>query len=201
MDPFESPMMDSIDRTEEAVSRVPPLEDSADTEMEQDGATPAQIVDVSTPMDVRRASTNTLVAEQELVDKEDDESEEPTRDMEVYGLASGSNGRNCMSHEICGKKVMVGSVMRLKKCVVKNAFDEHEEAIACIMVEDGMETCRVGFAPRFLIGTKQMDNNLNKHIMVTELYADSSDSAKKRKSFRNVGVAGVVFLSEVNQIE
>ena len=176
-------MMDSSDRTEEAVSLVPPFDDSADTAMEQDGATPAQIVDDATSTDVRRVSTNVRVPEHLLIDEEENESEEPTRDMEVYGLASGSNGRNCMLHEICGKIVMVGSVMGLKKCVVKNAFDEHKEAITCIMVEDGMETCRVGFAPRFIIGTKQIDNNLNKHIMVTELYADSSDTAKKKKVF------------------
>jgi hypothetical protein len=157
------------------------------------------------PLSYRLAHINGRERPLVIKKDEDDETEEeeaPFRHMEIVGIKECGNGRTCAHHLYCGEQVVVGDIMRLQKCVV-DSYDlgTVEEAIACILIRGGSETCRVAFVPRVLMSMKMVKNNINKHIQVVEMFGSSRNSAKRRKDFLNCGMAGVVFLDEIPQTE
>lgn len=122
---------------------------------------------------------------------------EGKRDLEIVGLLSGTNGRTCCMHDICGSYVQVGDILRLKKCVVETRPDVVEDAIQCVRIVDGVESCKVAFIPRSHMHSKRVMENINGYIQVTDLYSSSSNAMKRRKSQQNRGIAGCVFLQSI----
>lgn len=116
-------------------------------------------------------------------------------DIEIVGLAHHSNGRSCTLHEVCGRHVMVGDVLRLVKTVV-TVNNIPEEGIVCVKVIDGVDSCKVGFVPRMMASLDRVQNHLNKFVVVKELYESSDNSYKRVKSHKNMGMACVALLDE-----
>jgi hypothetical protein len=141
-----------------------------------------------------------FVPERADEDEEDDE-EVPFSQFEIVGLYECNNGRSCIQHVCCGEEVVVGDILRLQKTLVETPDFQVEEAIACILVRAGEEKCRVGFVPRALHEWEPVLKHINKHAQVVELYRTSRNSAKRRKSHMNMGIAGCVFLDEIPQQE
>jgi hypothetical protein len=125
---------------------------------------------------------------------------EPFSEFEIYGLNSSSNGRCCEIHPNgCGREVLVGDFFHLKKCV---GIDYGlEEAVACVLIQIGRETCMVAFVPRALLDWEPFADHINKHAQIVELYQFSRNSQKRWKNHQNLGVAGCVFIDSIYQIE
>ena len=71
-------------------------------------------------------------------------------DGEIVGLTGSSNGRSCEQHTCCGSCVRVGDLLRIKVGVVQHGDGTVETVVKAILIQDGTETCTVGFAPRHI---------------------------------------------------
>jgi hypothetical protein len=131
---------------------------------------------------------------------EEDDDEDPISDFEIVGLIGTSNGRSCSEHTCCGSQVVVGDLFRLKKTLV-SVEEGIEEAICCVLVRRGRESCTVGFVPRALHGWRPMLEHINSHAQVVEMYVTSRNTQKRRKNHQNLGMAGCVFIDMINQGE
>jgi hypothetical protein len=80
-------------------------------------------------------------------------------------------------------------------------MDGLEEAICCVLVRRGRETCTVGFVPRALHHFQPIIDHINCHAQVVEMYATSRNTQKRRKNHLNVGMAGCVFMDNIPQDE
>jgi hypothetical protein len=119
-------------------------------------------------------------------------------DLEIVGLNSHSNGRYCSVHAVCGDHVRVGDVLRLVETVV--TVDGHlEDAVKLVKITDGGEGCTVAFIPRLQINLPIVRRNINKFCVVKELYKNSTNTYKRTKSHRHIGMAGVVLLNEIDR--
>jgi hypothetical protein len=178
---------DTANHTTEAVESVSPMEAVSPTD-DEDGDNKLVSVEES-PFAACYADED-----------EEDDPENPFSDFEIYGLNGSSNGRSCSSHACCGLQVKVGDIVRLKKTVV-DVETGVEEAIVCVLVRCGRETCSVGFIPRALHAWDPVVEHINRHAQVVEMYAVSRNTQKRRKNHMNCGVAGCMFLDQINQIE
>ena len=122
------------------------------------------------------------------------------RDLEIVGLHGSNNGRSCSVHGCCGEHVKVGDLLRLVKCVV-TINGVVEEAIKCVRIVDGSDSCSVAFVPRFLARTDMVVSNIGSFVQVLELYHESESAYKKKKSHSNKGMAACIFLSSIPQAE
>ena len=121
-------------------------------------------------------------------------------DLEIVGLKSATNGRSCCIHRCCGEEVKLGAILRLVKCTV--AVDGvAEEAVKCMLVNEGIDGCTVAFVPRVLAKLPLVKKQLNKFVVVTDLYDQSPNKYKRDKLFKNSGMAAVVTLDEEGQAE
>ncbi|KAJ3217253.1 hypothetical protein HDU67_008275 [Dinochytrium kinnereticum] len=66
-------------------------------------------------------------------------------------------------------------------------IEKDEIAVKAVSIENGMETCTVGFLPKFLLGYR--DLYVNKFAQVVELYEDDGNRSKREYGYRNGGVA------------
>jgi hypothetical protein len=131
----------------------------------------------------------------------DDEVQDPNEpigdiDLEIVGLASSTNGRSCQLHTVCGDSVEVGNVLRLVNTVVTIAGFP-EPAIKLVKLDDGVDGCTVAYVPRVQATMEVVQANIGKFCVVKELYNRSTNRYKRVRSHRNMGMAGVVLLSEV----
>lgn len=148
--------------------------------------------------DARAAAAKAVLAAAAL-DKE--EAHEPemrisSSDLEIVGLLSSTSGRSCSSHVCCGKEVKKGDVLRLVKTVV-TVSNRPEDAIKLVKIIDGADCCTVAFVPRVWTPLPRVQRNINKFVMVQEMYHESTNVSKRDKSIKNLGVAGCVFLDEI----
>ena len=116
-------------------------------------------------------------------------------DLEIIGLESNTNCRSCTVHSVCGQAIAVGDVLRLVGCVVQ-IDNITEDAIKCVKVIDGVDTCTVAFVPRVIARTRHVSQHLNKFIQVVKLYKDSPNSYKRSKLHQNKGIAACAFLDD-----
>ena len=103
------------------------------------------------------------------------------------GIESGTNGRSCYQHDICGSLVEEDVVLRLWKIQIRNSFGQEETAIAASFhFTDGIGQCHVGFLTHhFVPHAPSFDGVL---AQVTEVYSLISKSVSKRKKFcHNMG--------------
>ena len=57
---------------------------------------------------------------------------------EIVGIESGTNGRSCYQHDICGSVIEEDNVVvRLRKTQIRNSFGKEETAIAALHTTDG----------------------------------------------------------------
>jgi hypothetical protein len=119
---------------------------------------------------------------------------------EIVGLHSNTNGRMCTSHQCCGDHLRLNDLVRVKKCVLTVA-GRVEEAGKVVRIIDGCESCTVGFIPKVLLHGEHLDNILNKYGQVTEMYDNSENSFKRRKSHLAKGMALCSMLNDVAERE
>ena len=68
--------------------------------------------------------------------------------MEIVGIESGTIGRLCYQHDVCGSGIEVDVVVRLRKIQIRNNNGKEETADAAFHVTDGFDQCH--FAPHAL---------------------------------------------------
>jgi hypothetical protein len=117
-------------------------------------------------------------------------------DFEVCGLANASNGRSCSLHSVCGSSVRKNDVLRLVETI---AFVDgaDETAIKLVKIEDGMETCTVGFIPRMHCRANSISEHINKFCMVTELYKESRNTTKRFKDNTMLGACSAILFDSI----
>ena len=135
---------------------------------------------------------------------------EDVRDGEIIGLHSGTHGRSCERHEACGLQVEVGSIVRFKRDVIMVdrvrgvQVDEGapgnqapETVVKVLLVEDGRETCHIGFLARHIALRPGSIRLHGQYAQVIEVYdeLDEEVSYKRTKSVRNSGMASYVLLN------
>ena len=129
------------------------------------------------------------------------------RDGEIVGLFSPTHGRSCERHQVCGRSVSVGSLLKIKREVLMVdedlgvEGDENgparlvpETVLKAVLIKDGQETCHVGFLPRHIaLRPTEVERLSGKFAQVLELYDDLEESKHKRtKSVRNQGMASFI---------
>ena len=123
------------------------------------------------------------------------------RELEIIGLHSPTNGRSCTLHQCCGDHLQVDDIVCLKKTVV-TVDGKTEEAIKCVLLLQGREACTIGFIPRVHMKSYKIMSYVNTHAaQIVELYDDSDNSDKRKKSQRNLGMAAAVFLDDIEHGE
>ena len=106
--------------------------------------------------------------------------------VEVVGLRSGSSGRNCEEHAVCGMVVEQDVVLRIRRVFVDTGDGRSVLALAAYWISDGIDRCRVGYLPKHLVkNSQEYDGRL---IQVTELYQNHSSDTLRKKNDRNRGV-------------
>jgi hypothetical protein len=118
---------------------------------------------------------------------------EVQRHLEIVGLHSSSNGRSCFVHSCCGDFLKVEDLLRLQKCVV-TINGQINDAIKRVRIIDGTDSCTAAFVPRSMVKSIKIETNLDTFVQVLELYDNSENSHKRRKSHQNKGMAGCIFL-------
>lgn len=121
-------------------------------------------------------------------------------DIEIVGLHSATSGRSCSIHQCCGTSVVPGDVLRLVSTIVF-LDGGTEQGIKLVKIEGGHETCTVGFVPRVWVNLAKVKRNVGHFGQIKELYRDSLSSFKREKSHRNMGMASMFFLNEVQKSE
>ena len=138
------------------------------------------------------------------------------RDGEIVGLFSPTHGRSCERHQVCGRSVSVGSLLKIKREVLMVdedlgvEGDENgparlvpETVLKAVLIVDGQETCHVGFLPRHIaLRPTEVERLSGKFAQVLELYDDLEESKHKRtKSVRNQGMASFILMENIQQLE
>jgi hypothetical protein len=116
--------------------------------------------------------------------------------FEIVGLHGETNGRCCVQHNGCGKYLEVGDVCRIVLTQVQ-IKDKVEDALKVVKIEDGTECCVVGFVPKSFQKHTEVLKVVNQMVQVLELNDNSNNTAKRRASKRNQGMASVLPLSQV----
>ena len=122
--------------------------------------------------------------------------EEQHRNLEIVGLHASNNGRSCSVHSCCGEYVKVGDLLRLVNCVV-TMKGELQEAIKCVRIVDGTDSCTTAFVPRSMVKTLNIDSELGCFVQVLELYDCSESAHKRKKSHCNKGMAACIFIASI----
>jgi hypothetical protein len=121
-------------------------------------------------------------------------------DGEIVGLNYGTNGRSCVSHNVCGVSLLPGDLVRFKAAVISRTFKDGssvtENALKAIKVVDGCETCHVGFIATAAVVSSRARFE-DKFGQVMELYKDSPNSAVRRKDCEGGGLASFRLLDNV----
>lgn len=121
-------------------------------------------------------------------------------DLEIVGLFSSTNGRSCTAHKCCGREVKKGHIRRLVKTIIAVNM-MMEEAIKLVCIIDGVDACTVAFMPQVWTNLPSVQRNINKFVLVQELFESSSIVSKQMKSKKNLGVAGCIYLDEIPREE
>ena len=105
--------------------------------------------------------------------------------VDIVGTNYSSNGRTCEEHKCCGSVLKEDMVVRFRVVEVE-ANGGEERAIAVYWLTGGIERCRVGFLPRYLV--KHYAEYDGKIAQVTTLLRDEDDKEERAKSHKGGGV-------------
>jgi hypothetical protein len=98
---------------------------------------------------------------------------------------------------VCGELLGVGDLVKFKLVVIEVDDDEQE----AIKIRDDMESCHVGFLPRYFVHGRRKESVANKCCPVLELYKNSNDMTKQRKNRRLFGVTSFRLLDDIQEVE
>ena len=116
-------------------------------------------------------------------------------DFEIVGIHLPGNGRTCAAHECCGKYLCYNDLIKVKLSTeIVDGLSERVGKI--VIIKNGVETCMVGFLPRFMLYGEEdeLTSLISSYVQVIELYELSENSYKKEKSKRLGGIALVRLL-------
>ena len=114
--------------------------------------------------------------------------------IEIVGLGQRNNGRSCDVHGVCGVTAKENMVVRISKVQVLDWNNNPEDALAVHSVINGVDTCRIGFLPRYCV--KHWKKYHGAVAQITEVYTELSFSSTKRKKFHhNCGCCEAVIIS------
>ena len=119
---------------------------------------------------------------------------------EVCGLdvMSGENGRDvCIRHANmpCSAEMGPGSYVYFEYECRSNITGEMEDLIKVYQADGGRHGCVIGYIPRAEVATRTDELN-GKYARLVELYSDSDNLTKKRKSQNLQGVASYTFMGQ-----
>ncbi len=117
------------------------------------------------------------------------------KDGEIVGLIESSNGRSCVSHDCCGEVTMIDELVWFK-LTVADIDGKIEEAIQAVRIQDGTASCVIGFLPRNIVQSGK-EKYVGKFAQIIKLYDQSESEVKRRKSYRNRGVASFRLLDNI----
>ena len=118
---------------------------------------------------------------------------------EICGLKCGDRGRSCARHIICGSQLKVGDIVKIVYTIVEVPREDGqngviaEGALRAILLEDGQETCTVGFMPRACVRFG-LEKYGNKYCRIMQLYEDSHDVQLRRRSHESYGIASFTII-------
>jgi hypothetical protein len=121
-------------------------------------------------------------------------------DLQFVGLYGSTNGRNCERHSCCGEHASVGDLVRLKRTVVtinRDGIPKVEDAIKIVRIEDGVESCTIGFIARTQMTVPLVIRSINKLCVISEIYDTSDDTYLRGVSKKNVGMAGMNLVDNI----
>jgi hypothetical protein len=114
--------------------------------------------------------------------------------VDIVGIEESSRGRSCSLHDICGNRLSMDSVVRLRKVQIINDYGREETAVAAYWVTDGVDLCRVGFLPQQYI--KQADNKYDgKLAQITKFLLESESPYCRHLSHRNHGMCHAAIIT------
>ena len=117
------------------------------------------------------------------------------KDGEIVGLKDLRNGRLCVSHDCCGEVTMIDELVWFK-LTVADIDGKIEEAIQAVRIRDGTPSCVIGFLPRNIVQSGK-EKYVGKVAQIIDLYDQSESEVKRRKSYRNRGVASFRLLDNI----
>jgi len=99
-------------------------------------------------------------------------------------MAKAVHAHATRSHHTCGSKVKVGDILCLKMTVITVKGRGAEDAIKCVKIFNGAETCTVAFVPRYMLSVNQFmarfENGQMRIVRVLELYRNTTWSLVQR---------------------
>jgi hypothetical protein len=125
---------------------------------------------------------------------------ERTCDLEMVGMFGTTNGRSCERHQCCGAHVRLGDLVRLRRTVVtvtRSGVARDEDAIKIVRIEDGIESCTVGFISRVQMQAPKVVQSVNKFCVVAEFYDISPNRYIRGVAQRNYGMAGLNLVDSI----
>ena len=110
----------------------------------------------------------------------------------IVGIQCGDGRRSCERHEICGSGLRTNSLI-----VFRSFLDtDGNECMAAVSVENGAETCVVGFLERCVVITHR-ETYANKYAQVLEFFWESTSLIKVDKNKRDKGVCSIRLLDNI----
>lgn len=117
------------------------------------------------------------------------------KDGEIVGLNASNNGRTCTTHAVCGSHICKDDLVTFRLSSVSGS-NGMEDAISVVRIQDGTETCTVGFLPCHNI-PETKTNIIGQFSQIIELYNDSESEVKRRKSYHNKGMSSYRMLDDI----
>jgi hypothetical protein len=121
---------------------------------------------------------------------------EQHNNLEIVGLGASNNGHSCSVHSCCVDYLKVSDLMRLVKCLVLMK-GELQEAIKCVHIIDGMNSCTATSVPRSMAKKLKIENELDSFVQVLELYDDSEWAHNRWKSHFNKEMVACIFIMSI----
>ena len=106
--------------------------------------------------------------------------------VEIVGIDESNRGRNCSNHHCCGSILAEDTVVRLRCCQIVNDTNEEEEAVEAVWVTGGIDSCRIGFLPRYYLPDK--DEFHGKLAQISYFLKNSNNKKDLRKNGNCRGV-------------
>ncbi len=69
----------------------------------------------------------------------------------IVGIESGTNGRSCYQHDVCGSVIEEDVDVRLRKIQIRNNNGKEKTSLAAFHVTDSIDQCHVGFLSRHFV--------------------------------------------------
>mmetsp|Transcript_6283 Transcript_6283/g.9567 ORF Transcript_6283/g.9567 Transcript_6283/m.9567 type:complete len:120 (-) Transcript_6283:87-446(-) len=94
----------------------------------------------------------------------------------IVGINCGEGSRSCERHDACGKGLSINSLIIFRDNINAN----RDECVAVIHVENGFETCTVGY-PKCSVVQTHKASFVNKYCQVIEFFHSSTNIMKTEK--------------------